>query len=191
MACYRDLPNSLRLRYETLSWANYRTLLGLFGNDTSAYVMASLRQSDKLDEYVAYQLATGRYSGKHGTIDWFLKRDEAYIGVLHLYDINYEIWDGKRSPCMVGYAIAEPFRRQGYAEEALQHLLDRLPTDFLLFEAQAEPLAVNEVSRRLLEKTGFLFRRNFMNYWGQAALYHRQLVPTIPEVTFDELDKLM
>lgn len=181
MACYRDLPDSPRLRYELLSWANYRVLLDLFSHDPSPFVTSSLKKTDQLDLYAAAQLASGRYSGKRGIVDWLLRlADGTYIGVLHLYDVNYETWKGKRFPCMCGYAIAEPCRRQGYAEEALRHLLSRLPTDFKLFEAQAEPLEANQPSRALLEKTGFTFQRRFKNFWG----------PAVPKIAYGELEAL-
>ncbi|AQG81150.1 GNAT family N-acetyltransferase [Spirosoma montaniterrae] len=192
LAYYRDLPTSNRLCYETLSWSNYRILLNLFEQDTSQYVMPSLKRPDELDIYVAYQLSTGRYGAKRGSIDWLLRlHDGTYVGVLHLYEISLEIWDGKRMPCMVGYAIAEPFRRQGYAEEALKHLLGQLPVQFLLYEARAEPLQTNAASCSLLKKTGFSFLRNFKNYWGQAALYHIQVTSVLPDVSFEELDNLI
>jgi|GEM_PF-1022766 len=189
--CFRDLPPSTRLQYETLSWTNYQVLLDLFQYDESPFVMSPFKSRPKLDEYVAYQLVTGRYSGKRGSIDWFIRlHDGTKVGVLHLYDVNFELWDGKRFPCMCGYAIAQPYRRLGYAEEALHHLLSLLPTDYKLFEVQAEPLRTNDASRALLEKTGFSFQKNSKNEWGLSALYYKKLVAEIPTLSFEELDEL-
>lgn len=192
LACYQNLPPSNRLTYELLNWHNYRILLDLFGQDDSLFVMTSLKNSAELDKYAAFQLSLGRYSGKRGICDWLLRlSDGTYIGVIHLYDVSCELWKGKRSPCMCGYAIAEPFRRQGYAEEALTHLLSRLPEDFKLFEAQAEPLEANVASRALLEKVGFTFKKPFKNFWGQSALYTKKLVKRTPRLSWRELGKVL
>ncbi|WP_460968320.1 GNAT family N-acetyltransferase [Spirosoma migulaei] len=191
-ACYRDLPPSNRLQYELLDWHNYRVLLDLFSQDTNPFVMSSLKEPEKLDEYVAYQLAIGRYSGKRGMCDWFLRlADGTYVGILHLYDVSFELWEGKRFPCMCGYAIAEPFRRQGYAYEALSQLLSRLPEDFKLFKARAEPLEANVASRALLEKVGFRFEKTFKNYWGEAALYNKKLVKRTPRLSWKEFSGVL
>ena len=190
-ACFRDLPPSEQLTYESLNWSNYQVLLHLFQADKSPFVMPPFKSRQKLDQYAAIQLATGRYSGKRGIIDWLIANsDGIYIGVLHLYNVSFEIWDDKRQPCMCGYAIARPFRRKGYAEEALLHLLSRLPIDYKLFEAQAEPLQANIPSRTLLEKTGFTFKKNHKNHWGPSALYHKKLVDEIPKISFEDLEEL-
>ena len=191
-ACYQDLPPSNRLYYELLNWHNYRVLLNLFSQDLSPFIMPSLREADKLDEYTAYQLASGRYSGKRGISDWLLRlADGTYIGVLHLYNVSFELWEGRRFPCMCGYAIAEPFRRQGYAEEALTHLLNRLPEDFKLFKAQAEPLEANNASQALLKKVGFKFEKAVKNHWGKATLYNKKLVKRTPRLSWKEFEKVL
>jgi RimJ/RimL family protein N-acetyltransferase len=189
-SCYHDLPNSNRLRFELLNWRNYRTMLDLFGNDTSPFVMNVLRERDVLDKYTAYQLSMGHFSGKHGACDWFIKlEDGTCIGVLHLYEVSFELREGKRSPCFCGYAIAEPFRRKGYAEEALRHLLSQLPVQFQLFEAYAEPLHDNEASVGLLQKVGFTFKKHFENEWGNATLMYKQLVDEIPPLDWQAFDE--
>ena len=192
LAYYRNLPPSDRLTYELLHWYNYRVLLDLFGQDGSPFVMPSLKLAKQLDEYTAIQLSLGRYSGKRGMCDWLLRlADGTYIGVLHLYNISLEIDKGKRYPCICGYAIAEPYRRQGYAEESLRHLLSRLPIDFKLFNVQAEPLEANILSRTLLEKVGFQVKKSFINDWGQAVLYAKKLVKRTPRILWKELKKAL
>jgi RimJ/RimL family protein N-acetyltransferase len=190
-SCYRNLPDSVRLRYELLDWSNFRTLLDLFQHDPSPFVMPSLKIPERVDLYAAYQLSTGRYSGKHGGADWFLHLpDGTPVGVLHLYDLSFEWWEGKRFPCMCGYAIGERFRRQGYAEEALRHLLSVLPTQFLIYEVQAEPLRANEPSQALLRKTGFTFQRNIKNEHGPSALWYQQVVSPMPYTPWEAVEAL-
>ena len=154
--------------------------------------MGSLKESGESDEYAAYQLATGRYSGKRGMCNRFLRlADGTYVGILHLYDVSFELINGKRFPCMCGYAIAEPYRRRGYAEEALTHLLSRLPVDFKLFKTQAEPLEANSTSRMLLEKVGFKFEKSAENYWDEATLYSKKLVKRTPHLSWKEFEKIL
>jgi RimJ/RimL family protein N-acetyltransferase len=187
--CYQNLPDSVRLSYELLSWDNYETMLDLFGNDTNPFVMPNLREKAQYDQYAAFQLATGRYSGKHGACDWFLKlKNGVYVGVLHLYDVSFELIDGKRYPCSCGYAIAEPFRCQGYAEEALRHLLSQLPTSFKLYQVEAEPLRENAASVALLKKVGFRFEKYFKNEWGNSVLMSKKLATRIPKLTWEEIN---
>ncbi len=190
-ACYRALPPTERLHYEPLDWSNYRSLLDLFGSDNNPFVMPVYRNKGELDEYVAYQLMLGRYSGKRGACDWLLRlANGLYVGVLHLYNVSFELIDGRRDACYCGYAIAEPHRRQGYAKEALTHLLALLPPMFQLYEACAEPLRANALSRQLLEHVGFSFQRNIRNDWGPAALYYKRLMDVIPRLSASDLEPL-
>lgn len=187
--CYQALPDSERLSYELLNWDNYLIINDLFSNDLSPFIASDFREKSRLDLYAAFQLASGRYSGKHGSCDWFLRlKDGTYIGVLHLYDVSFELMDGKRFPSSCGYAIAAPFRRQGYALEALQHLLFYLPPHFKIYEVQAEPLRTNEASIALLTKAGFTHKKYFKNEWGNAVLMYKKLVDNIPKLTWQEID---
>lgn len=190
-ACYHDLPPTARLRYETLTWANYGQLLELFGADADPFVMPPFKTRDTLDEYTAYQLALGRYSGKRGSCDWLLRRDDGVcVGVLHLHEVSFEIWQGKRRPCKVGYAIRQPFRRQGYAEEALRNLLAMLPTQFLLFDAEATVLLGNEASVSLLQKVGFRYVSKTADYWGPSTRWHYKTVPRRRRLTSVDMDSI-
>ena len=182
---YQDLPDSERLSYRLLAWENFRAFLDLFGDDSSPFLDERFKSLEKLEEYASALLESGRYSFKHGCCDWLISRhDGTCIGVLHLYELNMEIWDGKHRPCMFGYAIAEPYRRQGYGWEAARHLLGHIPPVFSRYEVMAEPRIDNKPSRNLLEKLGFIEKR--LLHDKQSSFWYRKLVEgEIPEAKAD------
>lgn len=183
---YQNLPDSECLSYELMNWENFGLYRQLFENDPSPFVETQLKVREEIEEYVVMLLESYRYSFKRGACDWFLKRreDGAYVGVLHLYDLNHEFWDGKHFPPSFGYAIAEPFRRQGYAFEAAQHLLALIPPIFGRYEVTADPRVDNLASQVLLQKLGFEEKRKSSN--GRHVLFYKQLVHPLPKITVEE-----
>lgn len=183
---YQNLPDSERLSYELMSWENFGLYRQLFENDPSPFVETQLKVREEIEEYVVMLLESYRYSFKRGACDWFLKRrnDGSYVGVLHLYDLSHEFWKGKHSPPSLGYAIAEPFRRQGYAFEASKHLLGLIPTIFGRYEVTADPRVKNAASHELLRKLGFEEKRKSSD--GRHLLFHKQLVHPLPTLTVEE-----
>lgn len=183
---YQNLPDSARLSYELLSWENFGLYQHLFEADPSPFVEKQLKAREEIEEYVVMLLEASRYSFKRGACDWFLKRrdDGAYVGVLHLYDLNHEFWKGKHFAPSFGYAIAEPFRRQGYAFEASQHLLGLIPPIFKRYEVTADPRVDNLASHALLLKLGFREKRKSSD--GRHVLFHKQLVHPLPKITVEE-----
>ena len=77
------------------------------------------------------------------------------MGVLYLYDLSHERIKDWVPPCLMGYTLAAPFRRQGYGYEALTHLLTQAARLFGQTEARAVPVAANLASQALLRKCGF------------------------------------
>jgi RimJ/RimL family protein N-acetyltransferase len=183
---YQNLPDTERLSYELLTWDNFKNFLPLFENDPHPFVMDDFKTLDKLEMYAVSQLEYNWYSFKRGACDWFLrlKTTGELVGVLHLYDLNWEFMNGKHPHCCVGYAIAEPYRRQGFAMEATAHLLEQIPLLFRRYIVRAVPEGDNTVSRSLLEKLGFeLLEDEGRRY--TSVLYEKQLVADIPIKTFD------
>lgn len=92
---------------------------------------------------------------------------------------------------MFGYAIAEPYRRQGFATEAATHLLNHIPFIFKRFEVLANPEKGNIASRALLEKMGLKRKTGFMD--KNSVFYYKKLVKRIRKKTsqqvLDEGDK--
>lgn len=183
---YQNLPDTDRLRYELVTWKNFTAYLDLFQNDPNPFVDEHFKTRPKLERYIAHLLEYSRYSFKHGGCDWLLrlKIDGTPIGVLHVYDLNWEFIDGKFFPCMVGYALGEAFRKQGFAYEAASHLLNQIPVLFQRYEAMAEPLAGNHASNSVLRKLGFTQKRSLSD--RHSTIWHKKLVRRIPLTNHDE-----
>jgi RimJ/RimL family protein N-acetyltransferase len=68
--------------------------------------------------------ATGAYRTKHAGCDWLMfDRNGNLIGLLHYYDLSLETFNDNDKRCSIGLTVAEPFRRNGFGEEAIRHLL--------------------------------------------------------------------
>lgn len=176
---YQDLPLSARLSYELVDWANFSTYLALFAHDPSLFVDARFKQRATLEAYAVQLLTEASSSWKRGAADWLVRRraDGQPLGVLHLYDLSREIIDGRLGHCAVGYALAAPFRRQGYAFEALSHLLEQAATRFGRSEARAIAAVDNLASEALLRKSGFVLleERPATHSQGGTRLWQRKL----------------
>ncbi|MDZ7897828.1 MAG: GNAT family N-acetyltransferase [Arcicella sp.] len=153
---FKNLPNSARLTYKMINWRNYKTYVELFGEDESPFVMTEFKTEEAMQQYTLFMLESNRFSGKRGGCDWIIYlKDKTPIGVLHVYDLNMEFYDGVHPKPQFGYAIAEPFRKQGYAFEATTHLLSLIPKQFKRHEILANTHKNNEASISLLQKLGF------------------------------------
>jgi RimJ/RimL family protein N-acetyltransferase len=183
---YQNLPDTQQLRYELLTWDNYTQMLDLFQNDPNPFVMDDFKTIEELEMYAVSQLEYNWYSFKRGACDWFLwaKDTNELVGVLHLYDLNWELYEGKHPSCTVGYAIGEKYRRQGFAFEAMTHLLTQIPLIFKRYEVGANPKIANINSRYLLEKLGFTEHREVGD---DESWWEKQLIEDIPLKTSDEV----
>lgn len=154
---YQDLLPSARLSYELVGWNNVRTYLTLFEADPSPFVDARFKQRPALEQYAVDLLTDLRHSWKRGAADWLVRRraDGQTIGVLHLYELSCETFPDYVPHCCVGYALAAPFRRQGYGFEALGQLLEQASQLFGRTEARALSDATNVASQALLRKCDF------------------------------------
>ena len=176
---YQNLPDTHRLSYELLTWDNFRLMLDLFQNDPDPYLAQDFKSLELLEDYAVGQLEYARYSFKHGACDWFLRLKDTndLVGTLHIYDLNWELYDGKHPACVIGYGIAEKFRRQGFATEAMQHLLQQIPLIFKRYEVLANPKIANTASRRLLENLGFTEE---CERGSDESWWEKKLVSNIP-----------
>ena len=114
--------------------------------------MEDFKTRKAMEQYTLFMLESNCFYGKRGVCDWIIYlKDKTPIGVLHIYDLNFEIYDEKHPKSQFEYAIAEPFRNQGYAFEASTHLLNLIPNQFKRYEVLANTHKKNEASVSLLQ----------------------------------------
>ncbi|WP_448518864.1 GNAT family N-acetyltransferase [Rhodoflexus sp.] len=153
---FADLPHSAHLRYVLTNWTNYTIYLDLFQNDQSLFVDERFKNKALLDEYAVGLLEIMYYDNKRAGCDWVLQLHSGEpIGILHLYDLNGETIADRYPPCSIGYAITANHRQQGYAYEAVTHLLYHIKNTFNRDEVRANTHSNNEASIRLLQKCNF------------------------------------
>ncbi|MDX2302182.1 MAG: GNAT family N-acetyltransferase [Microscillaceae bacterium] len=183
---YQNLPDSARLAYELVNWDNFTVYLDLFAQDTHPFVDQRFKIQAELEEYMVGLLEYARLSPKRGGCDWFIRllKTNEYIGVLHVYDLNKEIFEGFHPPCYLGYALAEAHRKQGFAEEATRHLLEQIPLIFERYEVMAGCKPENLASIALLEKLGF--RQEIARTGRKTDFWYKKLTEgEIPPAKWD------
>jgi RimJ/RimL family protein N-acetyltransferase len=187
---FKNLPDSDRLRYELMTWDNYKQVLDLFENDPNPYVSEDFKTLYRLEDYVVDQLEYSRFSFKQGACDWFLrlKTTNELVGILHIYGLNWALIDGKHPVCAVGYAIGEKHRRRGFATEATAHLLLQIPIIFHRYEIIANSNKNNAASRCLLENLGFTedYALGINETWWQKRLIDDIPLKTVEQVRIEE-----
>lgn len=152
------LPPSERLHYELLSEVNEAEMLAMFADDPSPYVQRDFKHADSLSHYVDHLLTYSRYSAKRAGCDWLLRHraNGHYLGVLHLYDLSQETFFNYHRKCTLGFAIRASARRQGFASEAVRHLLAFLRRELHQMRALAYTHHDNQASQALLRHLGFV-----------------------------------
>jgi RimJ/RimL family protein N-acetyltransferase len=183
---FQNLPDSERLSYKLLNWRNFKTYLKLFENDENPFVMDDFKSPKGMEQYTLFMLESNRFSGKRGACDWIIYlKNKTPIGVLHLYELNFEIYEGKHPKPQFGYAISEPFRKQGYAFEATSHLLNLIPKQFKRYEVLANTHKNNEASIGLLQKLGFKVYKGIRD--KEVQYFYKKLIDgKIPKVRWIE-----
>jgi [ribosomal protein S5]-alanine N-acetyltransferase len=93
-----------------------------------------------------------------------LKQNNELIGLLGLADVNRH--DRYKE---IEYAIAEDYRNQGYATEAVKRTLEYAFVDKDLMIVAACLKSSNIESRHVLEKCGFTYEGTLRNYGRDAS----------------------
>ena len=150
---FPELQPSAQLLYERLTMNNFEQLYELFQNDKNPFVLESFKELQEAELYTKDRVEAEK-SPKWAGCDWLIKTQPAiYAGILHLYDLNIAT---DSHACCIGIVIAENLRKQGFATEAIQHLLKYI---FAHFEHVDTVIAYtkpeNSNMARLLQKLNF------------------------------------
>lgn len=163
------LTSSQHLEYKQLNEENYHCLFELFQADKSPYIDERFKDLKEAKQY-AKNSVEATFSAKHGGCDFLikLKDSETYIGVLHLFDLSLETFADKHLNASIGFAIAEPYRHQYYATEAVRQLIDyvqnALKRPYILAYTHPENEAANDFLLSLdmtLNKEDYIFGYNY------------------------------
>jgi RimJ/RimL family protein N-acetyltransferase len=118
-----EVPPSVRLTFEPLSYQNGHALFDIFKNDDNPHIDVRFKTKSEVDDYMASMLEYACFSRKRAAFDWLIRQKDtgAYIGVFHLHDMSTEVFGGANEKATIGYAIGKPFRNQGFASETVAH----------------------------------------------------------------------
>lgn len=122
---FPPLQDSERLSYEILTLNNYLPIFNMFHSDTTPFVDERFKLVATAKKYAQF-VVDSAFSAKNGGCDFLikLKNTTTYIGILHLFDYSLETYYDIPQRCTFGFAIAKPYRQNGYATEAVRHLIN-------------------------------------------------------------------
>ena len=118
-----ELPPSVRLVYEPLSYENGLHIFDIFKDDDNDFVDPRFKSIEDTEDYMACMLEYAQFSSKRAAFDWLLKCRETgdYVGIFHLHDLSNAVFGGANQKVSVGYAIGKKYRGKGYARESMTH----------------------------------------------------------------------
>jgi len=155
-------------------------LRNFYASDLEAFL--AYRNDTEVGKYQGWQVPYPRESGEafiRGVQDihalnqneWMqiavaLKETDELIG-----DIGCILKQEDARQAVVGYRIASPYWRRGYAYEAMQAWLDHLFGDLDLHRVVADCDTENTASYQLLEKLGFRREAHFIESYLENGFY--------------------
>ena len=148
-----DVPPSVRLTFEPLSYDNGMKLFDIFGKDDNPFVDERFKTVEEVEDYMACLLEYACFSAKRGAFDWLikLKATGEYIGVFHLHDLSNQVFGSANRKATIGYAIGEAFRSKGFASETIAHFSDFIFENSIIIKLLVYTDQDNMGSIRLME----------------------------------------
>lgn len=134
------------LRCVRMDFENFDQLWPILAEGDTTHIDRRYRERDLLYEQVLFLYRSLAYSAKHGACDWIivqtdqakdppraydsifgrgfirLRENEQIVGVIHLYELNHERYDGGQPNPFVGLQIAAAHRRRGIGRRAMRLL---------------------------------------------------------------------
>jgi RimJ/RimL family protein N-acetyltransferase len=168
------MGDSERLSYEKLNADNCEQLVALFeAEGENPYIDKRFQSIDAVKKYTQ-DLDDSRFEAKYGSCDFLIKlqNTNTYIGVLHLFDYNIEVFLDMSERCTIGFAIAAPFRCQYYATEALKNLFQYAYANHGKKKFLAYTPLQNEPSNAFLRSLDMSLENEEYHYGGERSNYY-------------------
>jgi len=153
-----DIPDLDEFSFKRLTVKNYIHLLELFKSDENKFVDERFKNDELCKQYAETIENYSPYSPKHGGADWLWKINNAYAGILHLYDLSLETFAQNNQRCWIGFATNKDYRNKGLTVKVVIYFIDHIfksYPDINYIHAMTEP--DNTASQNLLLKIGFRF----------------------------------
>ena len=141
-----------------MSRDNAERLWRLFSSDLHPFLDKRFTERELFEEYIDCLLDWMPYSARYGGADWLvsLRENGEDVGVVHLYNLTEEDYNGNRYTCAVGFATAEKYRNQGVMSEAVPQCIDYAAATFGVTSCLAYLKKDNAASAALLRKLHFI-----------------------------------
>lgn len=177
---FPDLLLGRNLRCERLGFHNFDDLWPLLATDPSPHIDDRFRTRAGLYAYTVHLMAVMPYASKHGGADYLvvdtpgrhpdyatrqrfsipdrirLDEGDRLVGVLHLYDLSRERFDGRMPNPFVGLQLISAVHGTGIAARALS-LLEKLVAETYPAEELAAVIHIdNRRSQRFFRKQNYL-----------------------------------
>jgi len=154
---FSNIESTGKLEFEELSAENYHQLVLLFEQDSNPFIQEEYKNLSQVkDYYNAYQCFRN-LSSKTSNCDWFfkLRRTGEYLGLLNLYDLDFDPESKYHKMCSIGYAIGEKHRQKGLTKEAVNALINYTFSELNLECITASTVNNNIASISFLQSIGF------------------------------------
>ena len=140
-----------RLHLREMTPQDVTALLKHFGNpEVIKYIdMQPIKTREQADEWLRWM---GSYFAAHDGLRWgiTLQQDRTFIGSAGIHN-----WNREARYAEIGYDIAQPYWGNGYATEVTHAIINFGINHMHLNRIEADIIAGNDASIRVLEKLGF------------------------------------
>lgn len=154
---FLNIEPTERLEFEELSAGNFLQLVTVFQEDSNLFIQEGYKNAESARKYYEGYNYFRHHSSQTSNCDWLfkLKSTGAYVGLLNLYDLNFDKNSNYHKMCSIGYATGEKYRRKGLTKEAVLALIKYTFTELNLESIMASTMNDNIASRLFLQSISF------------------------------------